>query len=116
MSYDAGSQTWDWTAAGQFVDLGGIATLGSANLTAQGDPRRLSLGFALTAGANDTTVTITSFIRTEGATINDEIRIRSVNSSTTWSMVIAEFRIGYESMFQWRTGAGLHNTQCPATR
>lgn len=61
VSYDAGTQTWDWNAGGQFVDLGSVATFASGNLQVQGDPR-ITMGFALTAGDLDTTITITTTV------------------------------------------------------
>lgn len=66
VTYDAGTQTWDWSSAGQLIDLDGIVSVGSANLQVQGDPR-ISLGFALTAGELDTNVTITTTVLGFGA-------------------------------------------------
>ena len=55
--YDPVNHRWSW--AGSTVPLGNIATLNQANLTVVGDPQ-IAMGFALTAGAADTTVTISS--------------------------------------------------------
>ncbi len=61
VNYDPGTNTWSWTSAGQFIDLGNVASLDQANLMVVGDPQ-ISMGFALTAGSLDTTVTITSAV------------------------------------------------------
>ncbi len=61
VNYDPGTDTWSWNSAGQFIDLGNVASLDQANLMVIGDPQ-ISMGFALTAGALDTTVTITSAV------------------------------------------------------
>ncbi len=61
VNYDPGTSTWSWNSAGQFIDLGNVASLDQANLMIVGDPQ-ISMGFALTAGALDTTVTITSAV------------------------------------------------------
>ena len=57
VNYDPVSHTWNWSGAG--IGLGEIATLNQANLMVIGDPQ-IAMGFAITAGAADTTVTITS--------------------------------------------------------
>ena len=57
--YNAGTQTWSWSDT--VIGLGDVAILNQANLTIAGDPQ-IALGFALTAGAADTTVTITSAV------------------------------------------------------
>lgn len=78
VTYTPGTETWDWTSAGQFIDLSGLATVGAANLQVRGDNsgaydyERISLGFALTAGANDVTVTITSTVLSFGALANPD--------------------------------------------
>ncbi len=61
VSYDPMTNTWSWDSSMQFIDLGNVASLDQATLTIVGDPQ-ISLGFALTAGAHDTTVTITSAV------------------------------------------------------
>lgn len=57
IDYDAGTYTWSWSTGAHA--LGSVATLNSANLTIVGDPQ-IALGFALTAGEADTTVTVTT--------------------------------------------------------
>ena len=59
VGFDPVTDTWTWTTTG--VSLGDVATLNQANLTIVGDPR-ITLGFALTAGAADTTITISSAV------------------------------------------------------
>ena len=57
VNYDPVSGTWTWAGSG--ISLGEVATLDQANLTVIGDPQ-IAMGFAMTAGMADTTVTITS--------------------------------------------------------
>jgi hypothetical protein len=60
VAYDPVTQTWHWQTPGAIV-LGDVATLDQAFLTISGDPQ-IAMGFAITAGQADTTVTITSAI------------------------------------------------------
>jgi len=59
VDYDSETGTWNWSGSG--ISLGDVATLGQANLMIVGDPQ-IAMGFAITAGAADTTVTITSAV------------------------------------------------------
>lgn len=59
VTYDPINHRWNWTGSG--ITLGNIATLDQAFLTIIGDPQ-IAMGFAMTAGAADTTVTINSAI------------------------------------------------------
>jgi MYXO-CTERM domain-containing protein len=59
VDYDPATGTWFWTGAN--IGLGDVATLDQAFLTIVGDPQ-IALGFAVTAGAADTTITITSAV------------------------------------------------------
>lgn len=58
VDYDPATETWSWTGAN--IGLGDVATLDQAFLTVVGADPQIALGFAITAGAADTTVTITS--------------------------------------------------------
>ncbi len=59
VDYNPLTETWSWDGAQ--IALGEVATLNQAFLTIVGDPQ-IALGFAITAGPEDTTVTITSAI------------------------------------------------------
>ncbi len=59
VNFDPLTNTWTWTGAN--IGLGDVATLNQAFLTVIGDPQ-IALGFAITAGAADATVTLTSTV------------------------------------------------------
>ena len=69
VDFDPVTDTWTWAGAG--ISLGEVATLNQANLTIVGDPQ-IALGFALTAGMADTTVTITSAILSFNPLVNPD--------------------------------------------
>ena len=69
VSFDPDTDTWSWT--GQNIGLGDIATLDQAFLTIVGDPQ-IALGFAVSAGAADTTVTITSAVLSFDPLVNPD--------------------------------------------
>ncbi len=57
VDFDQLTHTWSW--AGPEMQLGEVATLNHASLVVVGDPQ-IALGFAITAGPADITVTISS--------------------------------------------------------
>jgi hypothetical protein len=57
IDYDSDTYTWSWSTG--LHALGSVANLEQANLTIVGDPQ-IALGFTMTAGPADTTVTITT--------------------------------------------------------
>lgn len=59
VDYDPATNTWSWEDVD--ISLGDVAMLDQASLTIVGDPQ-IAMSFALTAGAADTTVTITSAV------------------------------------------------------
>ncbi|MBU0616912.1 MAG: PEP-CTERM sorting domain-containing protein [Planctomycetes bacterium] len=69
VNFDPDADTWSWT--GQNIGLGDIATLDQAFLTIVGDPQ-IALGFAVSAGAADTTVTITSAVLSFDPLVNPD--------------------------------------------
>jgi hypothetical protein len=69
VDFDPLTNTWSWT--GTEIQLGQVATLNQANLVIVGDPQ-IALGFALTAGAADTTVTITSAVLSFDPLVNPD--------------------------------------------
>ena len=70
VDYDPATETWSWISSGP-IDLGDVASLNQAFLTVVGDPQ-IALGFAVTAGAADTTVTITSTILSFDPLVNPD--------------------------------------------
>jgi len=69
VDYDPLTQTWHWEASG--IALGEVATLDQAFLTVVGDPQ-IAMGFAITAGEADTTVTITSAVLSFDPLVNPD--------------------------------------------
>lgn len=69
VDYNPATETWSWNASG--IALGDVATLDQAFLTIAGDPQ-IAMGFALTAGAADTTVTITSAVLSFDPLVNPD--------------------------------------------
>ncbi len=69
VDYDPLTDTWSWEDAN--ISLGDVATLNQANLIIMGDPQ-IAMGFALTAGAADTTVTITSAVLSFDPLVNPD--------------------------------------------
>lgn len=70
VDYDPATQTWSWASDG-FIELGEVARLDQAFLTIVGDPQ-IALGFAITAGAADTTVTISSAVLSFDPLVNPD--------------------------------------------
>jgi MYXO-CTERM domain-containing protein len=60
VGYDPATETWNWTSSGA-IQLGEVARLDQGFLTIVGEPQ-IAMGFAVTAGEADTTVTITSAV------------------------------------------------------
>jgi len=69
VDFDPLTDTWSW--AGADIPLGDVATLNQANLIIVGDPQ-IALGFAVTAGAADTTVTILSAVLSFDPLVNPD--------------------------------------------
>lgn len=70
VDYNPATETWSWASTGA-LDLGDVARLDQAFLTIVGDPQ-IALGFAITAGAADTTVTITSAVLSFDPLVNPD--------------------------------------------
>jgi hypothetical protein len=70
VDYDPLTYTWSWASAGA-VELGDVARLDQAFLTIVGDPQ-IALGFAVTAGQADTTVTITTAVLSFDPLVNPD--------------------------------------------
>jgi hypothetical protein len=69
VDFDPTTDTWSWMDSD--IQLGDVATLNQATLVIVGDPQ-IAMGFALTAGGADTTVTITSAILSFGPFVNPD--------------------------------------------
>jgi hypothetical protein len=69
VDYDPLTFTWSWNGAN--IALGNVATLNQANLVIVGDPQ-IALGFAVTAGVAETTVTITSAVLSFDPLVNPD--------------------------------------------
>ncbi len=69
VDFDPLTDTWSWEGAN--IQLGAVAMLGQANLIIVGDPQ-IAMGFALTAGEADTTVTITSAVLSFDSLVNPD--------------------------------------------
>ena len=69
VDYDPVTNTWNWS--GVDIELGDVAMLNQANLVIVGDPQ-IAMGFAVTAGAADTTVTITSAVLSFDPLVNPD--------------------------------------------
>ncbi len=69
VDYDPATNTWRWDDTA--IQLGDVATLDQANLIIVGDPQ-IAMGFALTAGTAETTVTITSAVLSFDPLVNPD--------------------------------------------
>lgn len=69
VDFDPLTNTWSWS--GVDIQLGDVAMLNQANLVIVGDPQ-IALGFAVTAGGADTTVTITSAVLSFDPLVNPD--------------------------------------------
>ena len=69
VDFDPLTDTWSWMDSD--ILLGDVATLNQATLVIVGDPQ-IALGFAVTAGAADTTVTITSAVLSFDPLVNPD--------------------------------------------
>jgi len=68
--YDPATHTWSWMLGGS-EPLGSVATLTAANLMIVGDPQ-IAMGFALSAGEADATITITTATLAFGSMANPD--------------------------------------------